>query len=256
MPDYNPYMLQIAQRRSSAEEALELLGYAIAVIGSCLLSRRSCSDRESIESVLRSPDSLVEENAILRRHMEALKAIAKRVNKQFFWPRLHSLLLNDMRRLGLLKTYRYSNNRLVYVSPDESGWPQKAHVEPGPALIAANRVLDRCLAETSDTVECLRLAGALALLLFLWLDGGSGSMHRVFHELFEGGDEAIEGLAKELSGKIDMEEKRARQMLQGMLEALTRAMEVVEDARRGQLREIVPAYYLPLRPRRGKGGAE
>ncbi len=254
MGSYNPYVLQMAQWYRRPDDVLEVLGYAIAVVGYCL-EKNICDDRRKIEQALREPGGLAE-SGFFAGNTDALRELGARVEK-LFKARLGSLLLNDMRRLGLLKVYRVGGGSVLRpVRADDAGWPQGALVRPGPLMPACRRALEACIARAHEPRLCFRLAGALALVLFAWFDRGSRAMHEVLRRLLGGGDQAVEELASALAGGLGADSRVIEQKLRGMLVLFSRALDLVEEASRGPLRGVVPVYYLPLRRKAlAEGGA-
>ncbi len=254
MGSYNPYVLQMAQWYRRPDDVLEVLGYSIAVVGYCL-EKDICADRRKIEQALREPSKLADDG-FFAGNADALRELGAQVEK-LFKARLGSLLLNDMRRLGLLEVYRVeSGNVLRPVGADDAGWPQGALVRPGPLLPTCRRALEACIARAGEPRPCFRLVGALALVLFAWFDRGSKVMHSVLMELLSGGDLAVRELARTLSKELSSDIRVVEQKLRGMLVLFSRALDLVEEASRGPLRGVVPVYYLPLRRKASiEGGA-
>ncbi len=208
---YNPYLVQSLKRLDPAA--------LLAVLGETARALKSTS----ADGV--SKDAVIE---ILRKVLESL---GRSTDVAYVASRQYPLLINDLRRLGLLDAG----------NPIEE-WTRDVKARVSHLVHRIVDVIEYCKTTCADMNRCRVIGGAVAVVSLLGgVPAGSPGLRRVLIRLYVG--EPLEKIAKDVASEINASTERVLEVIKAMKRLVEESINVLVDAINNN---CIPRFYVPL----------
>ena len=175
-----------------------------------------------------------------------LKSMDKGSSARYLASAQYPLLINDLRRLGVIEagdpSKEWRNDVKASVSPLAR---RVGHIIKYCASIDSitETIINEYDAKDNKKIkECSILGGAYIIINSLLVPVGSPDLHQVLKEIYNGA--SLEELADRISFKIGAKDKReVLKILEGLKSVITTAAKILEDSLKSK---DIPLLYVPL----------
>ncbi|HIQ24164.1 MAG TPA: hypothetical protein EYH50_03855 [Pyrodictium delaneyi] len=170
-------------------------------------------------------------DAVVGVLVEVLEGLGRGSDAAYVASRQYPLLVNDLRRLGLVEAG----------DPLEE-WPRDVEARVGPLVHRIVDAMEYCRNTCGDIDRCRVVGGAVAAVSLLGgVSAGSPGLRRVLARLYAG--ESLEKIAGDIASEIGASTEGVLGVLEAMRRLVEEAVRVAADAAEDG---CVPRFYVPL----------